>query len=295
VRAHPARTSLFLSSLGMSRHRKSNQKRYRIEDETNLEIEHSLRRSGMTLNESDIGDEGFEEPNEQRQRPSYGPTDLPEGDEEPFHDASDVTDSSESPAVDELPSSILSSVTDAPNDESASMPHAAVATHEKRPWASLIGRSLHNPDLRRAIASGEPFDHLLIQPNEGESVGVTKLPDQNQPEHKLVKYTSNGQDSQSGTSVMTTETASPAPPVLGPTTHEKLYTADELAQLHSSGDVDRLLIEVEVSLSNAERIAGIAVEQAKSEFKKLAAASTAKLEDQFQQFRADFRVMWGRR
>ena len=248
----------------------------------------------MTLDESDIGDEGFEEPNEQPQLSSSGPTDLPERDEEPLRDPSDATDSSEPPA-DRASSTFVSSVSDAPSDDRASMPHATVAIHEKRPWASLIGRSLRNPELRRVIASGEAFDHLLIQPNEGESVGVTKLPDQNQPEHKLVKYTSNSQDSQSSKSAMTTEAAGPSPPVLSPTTHEKLYTADELAQLNSSGDVERLLIEVEVSVSNAERVAGIAVEHAKSEFKKLAAAATAKLEDQFQQFRADFRVMWGRR
>lgn len=56
-------------------------------------------------------------------------------------------------------------------------------------------------------------------------------------------------------------------------------------------DRERLRIEVEITLANAERISRIAVEEAKAEFKKLASQATQRLDEKFYEYRANQRLL----
>jgi|GEM_PF-2143335 len=54
---------------------------------------------------------------------------------------------------------------------------------------------------------------------------------------------------------------------------------------------ERLRIEIEITLANAERISRIAVEEAKAEFKKLASQATQRLDEKFYEYRANQRLL----
>lgn len=61
-----------------------------------------------------------------------------------------------------------------------------------------------------------------------------------------------------------------------------------------SSDVQRLVIEIEITLGNAEHVTRIAVNESKREFKLLALAAVEDLKDKFWQFRNEIRTVWGR-
>lgn len=54
---------------------------------------------------------------------------------------------------------------------------------------------------------------------------------------------------------------------------------------------ERLRIEIEITLANAERISRIAVEEAKAGFKKLASQATQRLDEKFYEYRANQRLL----
>jgi hypothetical protein len=57
---------------------------------------------------------------------------------------------------------------------------------------------------------------------------------------------------------------------------------------------EKLVIEVEVTLANAEQVCQIATQRSYPEFTRLAAAAVRRTRDDFRQFRDEFRVIWGR-
>jgi hypothetical protein len=59
-----------------------------------------------------------------------------------------------------------------------------------------------------------------------------------------------------------------------------------------SRDVRRLVLEVEVTLANAERIKGIATDGAKDAFKRLADAAVYDVDRKFRTFRESYRRAW---
>jgi hypothetical protein len=57
---------------------------------------------------------------------------------------------------------------------------------------------------------------------------------------------------------------------------------------------EKLVIEVEVTLANAEQVCQIATQRSYPEFTRLAAAAVRRTRDDFRQFRDEFRVIFGR-
>lgn len=62
----------------------------------------------------------------------------------------------------------------------------------------------------------------------------------------------------------------------------------------TSTDVQRLVIEVEVTLANGQRVSQIAVGESKQEFKRLAAAAVYNVKENLREFRESYRAVWGR-
>ncbi len=86
-----------------------------------------------------------------------------------------------------------------------------------------------------------------------------------------------------------------APPEMAPITIRRLPPQFDKRDGNSTkAGVERLQIEVEITVANAERISRIALEEAKAEFKKLASQAVQRLDEKFYEYRAQQRVLWGR-
>lgn len=136
-----------------------------------------------------------------------------------------------------------------------------------------------------AVAEQPPMSvpHALPEPNtDSSAVPIDRpplVPEPMQPSMELP----SGDVGQQSSATSPSRTVQPPMPMLS-----------HGASPNPPPDVQRLAIELEVSLSNMERVTEIATDKTKDEFKRLARQEVQEVRDDLWRFREQIRLAWGR-